>query len=176
MESLCMINIHAWQLASEVRSKWSPFLMVLFSLWGRRLWPQNSNWGRRRWESKRFHGILNMEACNRVKASQWSTRHGRMLGSQNDTKMSTEDPVWTGNSGFVMPLILKFLQFFFFFTPSRFTQHSLYNSWEFRQFEFSRIVIFANWVQWKNKESTNRCICEKSFIEIKEKKAVIREE
>ena len=62
------------------------------------------------------------------------------------------------------------------FTPSRFTQHSLYNSWEFRQFEFSRIVIFANWVQWKNKESTNRCICEKSFIEIKEKKAVIREE
>ena len=123
----------------------------------------------------KINGILNTEACNRVKASQWLTRHGRMLGSQNDTKMSTEDPVWTENREFVMPLILKFLQFFYF-TPCRFTQHSLYNSWEFRQFEFSKIVIIANWVQWKDKESTNRCICEKSFIEIKEKKAVIREE
>ena len=62
----------------------------------------------------KINGILNMEAWNRVKARQWSARHGRMRGSQRDTKMSTEDPVWTGNHGFVMPLILKFLQFFFF--------------------------------------------------------------
>ena len=61
----------------------------------------------------KINGILTMEAWNRVKARQWSARHGRMCGSQRDTKMSTEDPVWTGNHGFVMPLILKFLHFFF---------------------------------------------------------------
>lgn len=37
-------------------------------------------------------------------------------------------------------------------------QHSLYNSWEIRLYEFSRTVIFANCAQWKDKESTDKSI------------------